>query len=180
MSKQTFPEWLASLPGAPTPSQAAEAAQLPRPTLLRHAERERTTAENAIAIARAYGVAPADALVEMGFLEANEVNASDKLAVREALERADWSEIFDEITKRVNASPMFEGDFELSLDSPVHIPEPADLEEKRKRSNSTTGSVGSDEYDGTVTDWDDSTPHAADSSLDENEERLKRGEDPID
>ena len=133
MSKQTFPEWLASLPGAPTPSQAAEAAQLPRPTLLRHAERERTTAENAIAIARAYGVTPADALVEMGFLEANEVNASDKLAVREALERADWSEIFDEITKRVNASPMFEGDFELSLDSPVHIPEPADLEEKRTR-----------------------------------------------
>lgn len=131
MSKQTFPEWLASLPGAPTPSQAAEVARLPRPTLLRHAERERTTAENAIAIARAFKVSPADALVEMGFLEPAEVNASDKLAVREALARAEWEDIFAEITTRVNASGMFEGDFELSIDSPVHIPEPADLEEKR-------------------------------------------------
>lgn len=133
MSKQTFPEWLASLPGAPTPSQAAEVARLPRPTLLRHAERERTTAENAIAIARAYDVSPADALVEMGFLEPDEVNASEALAVREALGRAEWPDLFDEITKRVNASGMFEGEFELSLDSPVHISEPADLEEKRKQ-----------------------------------------------
>lgn len=133
MSKQTFPEWLASLPGAPTPSQAAEAANLPRPTLLRHSDRGRTTAENAIVIARAFNVSPADALVEMGFLEPDEVNASEALAVREALGRAEWSEIFEEITQRINASPMFEGDFELSLDSPVHIPEPADLEEKRKQ-----------------------------------------------
>lgn len=133
MSIQSFPEWLASLPGAPTPSQAAEAAKLPRPTLLRHADRGRTTAENAIAIARAFNVSPADALVEMGFLEPSEVNASEALAIREALGRAEWPEIFDEITKRVNASGMFEGDFELSLDSPVHISEPADLEEKRRQ-----------------------------------------------
>ena len=133
METLRFNEWLASLPGAPTPTQASYAAKLSGPTLLRHAERGYTTAENAIAIARAYGVAPADALVEMGFLEANEVNASDKLAVREALTRAEWEDIFAEITTRVNASGMFEGDFELSLDSPVHIPEPADLEEKRKQ-----------------------------------------------
>lgn len=49
-----------------------------------------------------------------------------------------------------------------------------------KRSNSAGGNVGSDEYDGTVLDWDDTIPHAADSSPDETEERLKRGEDPID
>ncbi|OHO31327.1 hypothetical protein HMPREF2656_10275 [Corynebacterium sp. HMSC034B08] len=100
---------------------------MPRPTLLRHANRGRTAAENAIAIARAFDVSPADALVEMGFLRPSEVNAP------EALGRAERSEIFDEITKRVNASPMFEGDFELSLDSPVHISEPADLEEKRRQ-----------------------------------------------
>lgn len=34
--------------------------------------------------------------------------------------------------------------------------------------------------DGTITDWDDSIPHAADSSIDEDEEREKRGEDLID
>lgn len=132
MEHVKFRDWLETLPGAPTPSVVAEVANLPRPTLLRHAERGHTTAENAIAIARAYNVPPADALVEMGFLEADEVNASDKLAVREALKRADWEDIFAEITARVNASPMFEGTFELSLDTPVEIPEPADLEAKRK------------------------------------------------
>lgn len=33
----------------------------------------------------------------------------------------------------VEPSGLFECDFELSLDSPVHISEPADLEEKRKQ-----------------------------------------------
>lgn len=37
-----------------------------------------------------------------------------------------------------------------------------------------------DEDDGTVMDWDDSIPHAADSSPDEQAEREKRGEDLID
>lgn len=49
-----------------------------------------------------------------------------------------------------------------------------------RRSNTTTPNVGTPTYDGTVVDWDDTIPHAADSSPDENEERLKRGEDPID
>ena len=35
-------------------------------------------------------------------------------------------------------------------------------------------------HDGTVTDWDDTIPHAAKDDIDENEERLNRGEDPID
>lgn len=35
-------------------------------------------------------------------------------------------------------------------------------------------------HDGTVTDWDDTIPHAAKNGIDENEERLRRGEDPID
>lgn len=37
-----------------------------------------------------------------------------------------------------------------------------------------------DDDDGLVEEWDDSVPHAADSSPDEQEEREKRGEDPID
>ncbi len=126
-----FRDWLTALPGAPTPSIAAEAAKLPRPTLLRHAEKGRTTAENAIAIARAYGVAPADALVEMGFLNADEVGASDKLAIREALSRAEWEDIFAEITKRINASPMFEGEFELSLNTPIDFLETDELRARR-------------------------------------------------
>lgn len=49
-----------------------------------------------------------------------------------------------------------------------------------RRSNNDAGDVRHDSYDGTVRDWDDSIPHAADSSPDETEERLKRGEDPVD
>lgn len=49
-----------------------------------------------------------------------------------------------------------------------------------RRSNNDAGGVRHDSYDGTVVDWDDTIPHAADSSPDETEERLKRGEDPID
>lgn len=37
-----------------------------------------------------------------------------------------------------------------------------------------------DEDDGTVMEWDDSIPHAADSSIDEQAERERRGEDLID
>lgn len=44
-----------------------------------------------------------------------------------------------------------------------------------------TPDIQGDTYDdGTVTEWDDQQPHAADSSTNENEERMKRGEDPID
>lgn len=49
----------------------------------------------------------------------------------------------------------------------------------RRRQN-TPVSDPSDYDDGTVRDWDDTIPHAADSSPDENEERIRRGEDPID
>lgn len=41
-------------------------------------------------------------------------------------------------------------------------------------------SLTNDEDDGTVADWDDSIPHAADSSPDETEVHPNRGEDPID
>ena len=41
-------------------------------------------------------------------------------------------------------------------------------------------SLHDDEDDGTVMEWDDSIPHAADSSPDEQAEREKRGEDLID
>ena len=41
-------------------------------------------------------------------------------------------------------------------------------------------SARADTHDGTVTEWNEAEPSAADSSTDENEERIKRGEDPID
>ncbi|SEB74255.1 hypothetical protein SAMN04488531_1703 [Corynebacterium coyleae] len=124
--------WINSLPGAPSITAVASAARIQKTTLFRQIERGAISAENVILICQAYEIDVADALIAHGYCTETDFKV-ESLAIREALERADWSEIFDEITKRVNASPMFEGDFELSLDSPVHIPEPADLEEKRKQ-----------------------------------------------
>lgn len=120
------------MPGAPSITAVASAAGIQKTTLFRQIERGAVSAENVILICQAYDIDVAAALIAHGYCTEDNFKV-EALAVREALERADWSEIFDEITKRVNASPMFEGDFELSLDSPVHIPEPADLEEKRKQ-----------------------------------------------
>lgn len=124
--------WISSLPGAPSITAVASEAGIQKTTLFRQIERGAISAENVILICQAYDIDVAAALIAHGYCTEDNFKV-EALAVREALERADWSEIFDEITKRVNASPMFEGDFELSLDSPVHIPEPADLEEKRAR-----------------------------------------------
>ena len=49
-----------------------------------------------------------------------------------------------------------------------------------RRSNTTAPNVGTPAYDGTVLEWDDTIPHAADGSIDEQEAREMRGEDPID
>ncbi|MCQ4611860.1 hypothetical protein [Corynebacterium sp. CCUG 51687] len=122
--------WITSLPGAPSITAVASEAGIQKTTLFRQIERGAISAENVILICQAYDIDVAAALIAHGYCTEDNFKV-EALAVREALERADWSEIFDEITKRVNASPMFEGDFELSVDSPVHIPEPADLEEKR-------------------------------------------------
>ena len=55
-----------------------------------------------------------------------------------------------------------------------------ELEARRKRSNKDAGHVVPGSYDGTVQEWDPTIPHAADGSIDEQAEREKRGEDPID
>lgn len=124
--------WITSLPGAPSITAVASAAGIQKTTLFRQIERGAISAENVILICKAYDIDVAAALIAHGYCTEDNFKV-EALAVREALGRAEWSDLFDEITKRVNTSGMFEGDFELSLDSPVHISEPADLEEKRAR-----------------------------------------------
>lgn len=75
-------EWLKTLPGSPTPSQAANHAGVPRATVLRHAEKEYTTAEIVIGIARGYGHNPVRALVEVGMITQDEAeNAAGQLSL---------------------------------------------------------------------------------------------------
>lgn len=108
-----FKKWLSTLPGAPTPSLAAKASGLANPTLLRHADRGYSTADNVIVIARAYGVNIIDALVDNGFLEAHETNA-EKLPTKEAFKRATVSEILEALVEAVNSAGIVDGKFDMN------------------------------------------------------------------
>lgn len=159
-----FADWLQTLPGAPTPTQAATKSRLASPTLIRHAERGHTTADNIIKIARAFNVSPVDALVDNGFLCAAEIDRA-KVTARQALHDLGIDEALRTVVERVNASGLFAEDFTTKevVD---------DLAEHRSVL---------DADDGTVREFDYAEyEYAADSSASEQEARYERGEDPID
>lgn len=105
-----FSQWLKSLPGSPTPTSAARRSGLIDATLIRHAAKGVSTADNVIKISRAYGVSPIDALVELGFLQTDDVEAS-RVSLRRALDEASVAELLEYLVRAVNRSGMFDGDF---------------------------------------------------------------------
>lgn len=137
--------WLSSLPGAPTPTEAAKQAKIPHATLLRHAQRGETTAENVIAIARAYGVAPVDALVELGFLTSEEA-VSERLGIREALKGATIQEKWDSLADDVDGQRLFIG----------HFPRFSELDARligevsRPKASGSTPDVAAPDYDALI------------------------------
>lgn len=135
-----FNQWLQTLPGSPTPTMAATKSGLASPTLIRHAERGRTTADNVIAIARSYGVSPVDALVDTGFLRPDEIDQS-KVSARQALSDLGIDEALRTVVERVNGSGLFEEEFTVNdvMD---------DLAGRRDdRSNVAESDVRGDDYD---------------------------------
>lgn len=94
-----FNEWLTTLPGSPTASQAANAAKVSRATVLRHEAKGQTTAEYAVEIARAYELNEVQALIDMEFI--NEA-AVLELAVEIALSYATNSQILAEMRERTD------------------------------------------------------------------------------
>ncbi|CAB0969152.1 DNA-binding protein [Corynebacterium diphtheriae] len=169
-------DWLNALPGSPTVSQAADKAGVSRATFLRHADKGKTTAEYVIAIARAHNVNEIQALADMGFVEEAAVV---EMAIDKALGMATNSKLLEEINKRVDpeARRLFYGD---------GVPDIIDVRDDelaaRRADTPVSEPSGSlhDDDDGTVREFDYDIPHAADSSPDENEERIRRGENPID
>ncbi|MDT9407895.1 DNA-binding protein [Corynebacterium rouxii] len=167
-----FNEWLKSLPGAPTPTVAGKKAGVVSTTLIRHAAKGQTTADNVIAIARAYNVSPIDALVATGHLGADEASSA-RLDLRMALKGATVEELWDAMAEKIDGSRLFIehfprfGDLDISIDGsapPVSPPHVMPIED-----------------DGTVTEFNYlPEEYAADSSPDIVEERLARGEDPFD
>lgn len=97
MQLMDFRAWIAALPGAPTQTEAAEAASVDKSTLSRQLKRGALSMEVVSALARAHGVKPADALVQTGLLAPEDVEG---VGVAEALRRATNREMFDEIERR--------------------------------------------------------------------------------
>lgn len=116
-----------------------------------------------LTICKTLGVNRTMALVELGYVPHQDV--LDYLdSDGELVSTAGDGELALELARRLNPATMAKEIDELAA----------------RRSNNSAPRVGSDVYDGTVRDWDNTIPHAADSSPDETEERLKRGEDPVD
>lgn len=93
----TFNEWLQNLPGSPSPSQAADRADVSRATLIRHSKAGATTAEYAVKIARAYNVNEVQALLDLNFIEEAAVL---ELSIEKALGHAKNSQLWVELSKR--------------------------------------------------------------------------------
>lgn len=90
-------EWLTTLPGSPTVSQAADHSGISKATLLRHAKTGKTTAEFIISISRAYGVNEVESLLNLGFVTSS---AIDEYGVEAALAGATNQQLLEEIMRR--------------------------------------------------------------------------------
>ena len=162
-------EWLSTLPSSPTVSQAADHSGISKATLLRHAKTGKTTAEFAVTISRAYKVNEVESLVRLGFITAEAV---DGYGIEAALASATNEELLEEILRRSDPQARYlfgnEGDGETIGLAP-HLTPVSDAHASLH-----------DDDDGLVQEWDDTIPHAADSSPNEQAERERRGEDLID
>ena len=168
MSNMKHSEWFNRITGGASGNAAATKAHLPVASLNRHIAAERLTAEEVIALSRAYGISPVEGLAATGHITHEEATGMTADSAAELLSDPD---LIRTLAYRINADPQaWFGTFG----------ELADDELAARRSNKGAGHVDAGSYDGTVKDFDWSQPHAADSSPDEQAEREKRGEEPID
>lgn len=123
-----------------------------------------------ISLARGYGRSPVLALLETGYLLPEETGAPTLEEVANALTD---QQLIAETARRIDSNPAhWQGTFSEVVDGE---------QDYDVRSNLYAVADNSDEDDGTVRDFDYAPEeYAADSSIDETEARLERGEDIID
>ena len=171
MSNMKHNEWFNRITGGASGNAAATKAHLPVASLNRHIAAERLTAEEVIALSRAYGISPVEGLAATGHITHEEATGMTADSAAELLSDPD---LIRTLAYRINADPQaWFGTFGELADENDDVVVPL-------HSNKDAGSVDAGSYDGTVKDFDWSQPHAADSSPDEQAEREKRGEEPID
>ena len=158
---ETHTTWFKRVSRNDSNRRVAERANISDATLGRQLKAGELSADIIIKIAQAYDESPVVALVDLGFISAKWIQ---EVGTTTALSRATDEELTDELLRRL----------QLISDEPVD-------ELARRRSSQAEVHVRSDDYDdGTVRKFDWSEPHAADSSIDEDAERERRGEDPVD
>lgn len=97
MQDMDHKEWLEGLT-SDTTNGAAEKAGITPATLFRQLSRGRISAENVIALSRAYGKKAGDELVRTGFLEPEDIEG---VGVESALRLATSRQVLDEIDRRM-------------------------------------------------------------------------------
>lgn len=147
-------EWLAGITDDTAQNIAARAG-LPKRTVQHQLSTGRMSLENLVKIAAAYGHHPLRTLIEWEIVDRAWEKVPD---VKAALRLASEDDLSDEVVRRL--MELKEAKRTSSLDTPID-------ELAAKRSTATTPNVSPSTHDGTVTDWDDSQPFAADSSPDE-------------
>ena len=158
-----FESWLTDLIGNDTRRVASSKAGMAESTLSRQLSRGSLSPEMVIALCRAYDRSPVQGLIETEYINDYEVQGPD---VAIALSKATNQQLLDEIMKRSDpqARYLFGGDEDtIGLSPQLSAVSDAD-----------------DMNDGTVREFDYAPDeYAADSSEDELEARLERGEDII-
>lgn len=163
-------EWFEKLTQNASGRAAADLADISPATMNRQLARNALSAETVIALARAYGRSPVRALLETGYLLPEETGMPSP---EELLQSLTDQQVIADVARRIDSEPAhWLGTFDevVAREATPHLTPVSDPH----------ASLHDDENDGTVRDWDPDIPHAADSSPDETEERLKRGEDPVD
>lgn len=171
MGSMEHVHWFNRLTGNSSGKAAAEKADITVSTLNRQLANGRISAEYVIELARAYRASPVESLAATGYITQEEATGVSASAAAELLSDP---ELIRTLAYRINADPeAWFGTFGELADEP-------NQKVVALRSNKDTGRVGAGSYDGTVTEWDPTQAHAADSSTDEQAAREERGEDPVD
>lgn len=169
MGNMEHNEWFNRLTDGASGNAAGAKADISVSTLNRQLAQKRLSAETVIALCRGYGASPVEGLAATGYLTKEEATGVPADAIAEILSDQD---LIRTLAYRVNADPAaWFGTFGELADEPAPDAEVFEFPNK---------GVEPAPYDGTVEEFDHTEPHAADSSPLEQEEREKRGEDPVD
>lgn len=163
-------DWMNATTGNESVRSTALKAGLAQRTLANQIEKDRISAENVIAIAEAYNVHPVRALVDTEYLDEEYARTVDPVS---AIRMVSEEQLANETLRRMK----------LGVKTDVLTTDINDLASRRAGApvSGASDSLHDDDDDGIVREFDYSPDeYAADSSINEQEEREKRGEDPID